>query len=426
MNNKPLATRMRPTTLKEVVGQEHLLGEGKILERMVKTKRIDSIILYGKPGIGKTSIAHALSNDFNLKFKYFNAGVHAKKDLTDLVKGTSPENPVIVLLDEVHRLDKPKQDFLLMHIEEGNLIMVGATTENPYMSINPALRSRTTILELSEVSKEAIVKVLKRTLRDKEKGLGDLEIIIDDETLSYIANQANGDVRVALNTLELASLSTDKESDGKVHINKNIVNICLQKKQIGGDKDGDSHYNILSAFQKSIRGSDADASLHYLARLIVNGDLESILRRLLVISFEDIGLANTSIHAEVVSSINACRMVGLPEARIILGYIVIRLALSEKSNVAYRAIDLASEELHSDKNLEIPKFLHDTHYKGASSLGKGVGYNYPHNSPQGLNNQNHLPKDFENDRYLQFRDNFDTSKFQKVYKNISNLKKSNN
>lgn len=423
MSNQPLATKMRPTTLKEVVGQEHLLDEGKILERMVKTKRIDSVILYGKPGIGKTSIAHALSNDLNLTFKYFNAGVHAKKDLTDLVKGVSSDNPVIVLLDEVHRLDKPKQDFLLMHIEDGSLIMVGATTENPFMSISPALRSRTTILELNEVSKEAIVIVLKRALKNKEKGLGNLEIIIDDETLTYIANQANGDVRVALNTLELASLSTNKDTNGKVHINKDIVNICLQKKQIGGDKDGDSHYNVLSAFQKSIRGSDADASLHYLARLIENGDLESILRRLLVITFEDIGLANTSIHTEVISAINACKMVGLPEARIILGYIVIRLALSEKSNVAYKAIDLASQELHSDKNLEIPKFLHDTHYKGASSLGKGIGYNYPHNSPQGLNDQNHLPIDFADDRYLQFRDDFDTSKFQEAYKHISNLKK---
>lgn len=419
--DRPLATKMRPTRISEIVGQQHILGTGKILNRMVLAKQISSIILYGPPGTGKTSIAHALSNELNTKFKYHNASVDSKKDLQDIMIGISPMNKTIALVDEIHRLTKPNQDFLLKYIEEGSLILVGATTENPYMSITPALRSRSSIFELKPVNAEDILAVLKKALIDKYKGLGNYNITASSDDLLHIANQCNGDVRVALNTLELAVKSTEVNSDNQIIINSEVVNSCLQAKQIGGDKDGDTHYNLLSAFQKSIRGSDVDASLHYLARLIEGGDLMSILRRLLVISYEDIGLADHNIHSETLNAVETAERVGLPEARMPLSYIVVRLALSRKSNVAYKAIQRATEQLNSNKNLQIPKTIHDNHYKGASNLGKGIGYEYPHNYPYSLVNQQYLPDDFKDDRYLVFRDENDTKEAQKIYNDINNI-----
>lgn len=419
--DRPLSTKMRPTKISEIAGQKHILGEGKILHRMVKSNQISSIILYGPPGTGKTSIAHALSNELNVRFKYFNASIDSKKELQDIMIGISPMNKSIVLIDEIHRLTKPNQDFLLKYIEEGSLILVGATTENPYMSITPALRSRSSIFELKSVNPQDVNLVLKKALVDKDKGLGKFNVKISDEDLLHIANQSNGDVRVALNTLELAVKSTEAKKDNQIIITNEIVNSCLQTKQIGGDKDGDTHYNLLSAFQKSIRGSDVDASLHYLARLIEGGDLISILRRLLVISYEDIGLADHNIHNETLNAVETAERVGLPEARIPLSYIVIRLALSRKSNVAYKAIDLATEQLNSDKNLQIPKTIHDNHYKGASNLGKGIGYEYPHNYTHGLISQQYMPDDYKNDRYLVFRDENDTKEVQKIYNDINKI-----
>lgn len=423
MNIEPLASRMRPSSITEVAGQHHILGEGKMLSRMVKAQKISSIILYGPPGVGKTSIAHALSKDLNVPFKRFNASTDTKKDLQNIVIGISPINKAIVLLDEIHRLTKPNQDFLLQYIEEGSLIMVGATTENPYMSIVPALRSRTTIFELKPLAPKDVKEVVKRTLNDKSKGFGNKKIDITDENIIYIATQSNGDVRVALNTLELAVMSTEEDEDGKITINEEVIDSCLQSRQIGGDKDGDTHYNLLSAFQKSIRGSDADASLHYLARLIEGGDLVSILRRLLVISYEDIGLLDRAIHLETLSVIETAERVGLPEARIPLSYITIRLALSPKSNVAYKAIERAANELQSNKDLQIPKDLHDNHYFGAKSLGKGIGYKYPHDYKHGITPQQYLPDDFKEDRYLRFRDENDTKNIQKIYNDINKVLK---
>lgn len=416
---QPLATRMRPTSLTEVVGQEHLIGDGQILTRMVQAERITSIILYGPPGIGKTSIAHALACDLNTEFGYFNAGVHTKKELQDLTKKGTSENPVIVLLDEVHRLDKTKQDFLLMQIEEGSLIMVGATTDNPYININPALRSRSQIFELKPVNPEKVAQRLRIALENEDRGLGYLPAVISDEDLLYIATQTNGDMRSALNALDLAVVSTTQSSDGNIHVTREIIDTCLQQRQIGGDKDGDSHYNLLSAFQKSIRGSDADAALHYLARLIQAGDMVSIVRRLIVIAYEDISLADPSLGAETLHAVTAAERVGFPEARIPLAQITVRLALSPKSNVAYKALDRATEALNSDRNLEIPDHLKDAHYKGASKLGHGVGYKYPHHYPHGITDQQYLPDEFQHDNYLQFRDGQDTEYFQQVYQTIN-------
>lgn len=420
--NQPLATRMRPTSITEIVGQEHLIGEGQILTRIVRTGQLSSIILYGPPGIGKTSIATALSNDLGIPFSYFNAGVHAKKDLQDIAKNGKPGAPVIVLLDEVHRLDKTKQDFLLMQLEEGSLIMIGATTENPYMSINPAVRSRSHIFELKPVQPEKIAVRLRIALTDSERGLGDTPANITDDVLLYIAEQTNGDMRTALNTLELAVLSTDPDNAGVRTITREIVGTCIQR-QIGGDKDGDSHYNLLSAFQKSIRGSDADAALHYLARLIQAGDLISIMRRLLVIAYEDISLANPTLGQETLAAITVAERVGLPEARIPLAQITVRLALSPKSNVAYKALDRALEALKSGRDLTVPAHLQDAHYKGAKALGRGVGYQYPHDYPYGIIGQQYLPDEYSNDRYLVFRDNEDTKEIQNTYFAINHIVK---
>lgn len=423
MTQQPLATRMRPQNLSEVVGQEHLIGEGQILSRMIKAQQPFSMILCGPPGIGKTSIATALSNDLNIPFGYFNAGVHAKKDLQDIIKTGSPGNPIVVLVDEVHRLDKPKQDFLLMGMEDGSIIMVGATTENPYISINPALRSRSHIFELHAPTPEQIATRLGIALKDTDRGLGAVQTDISTDLLLYIATKTNGDVRASLNALELAAMSTEPLDDGIRYITKDILDTCLQERQIGGDKDGDSHYNLLSAFQKSIRGSDADAALHYLARLIQSGDLISIIRRLLVISYEDISLANPSLGVETLAAVTTAERVGLPEARIPLAHITVRLALSPKSNVAYKALDRATEALKTGRALDIPKHLQDAHYKGAAKLGRGVDYKYPHDYPYGITVQDYLPDEFKSDRYLQFRGADDTESIQKAYQNINALLK---
>lgn len=419
--NQPLATRLRPTTLTEVVGQDHLIGEGKILTRMVNTRRISSIILYGPPGVGKTSIAHALSCDLGTEFEYFNASFHTKKDLERVTKNATVDNPTVVLIDEVHRLTKPNQDFLLNKIEEGEVIMIGATTENPYMSINPALRSRGNIFELKPVTKEDVLVRMNVALTDTEIGLGEYNTKIDDGVLEYIATYTNGDMRSALNTLELAVVSTEPNDDGVIHVTQEIANTCLQHKMIDGDKNGDAHYNLLSAFQKSIRGSDTDAALHYLARLIKIGDLISINRRLLVIAYEDIGLANPNVVNETLNAIHTAERVGFPEARIPLAYITIRLALSPKSNVAYKALDRALQALETDRNTDIPLHLHDTHYKGAKDLNKGVGYKYAHDYPNGVTEQQHLPDDFAHDKYLQFRDETDTVDVQRIYQQINRI-----
>lgn len=422
-SNQPLATRLRPRSLSEVVGQEDLIGDGKVLTRMVNSGVLSSIILYGPPGVGKTSIASALSQDLNRKFEYFNASVHSKKDLENATKGGTVKSPTVVLIDEVHRLTKPNQDYLLMMLEEGSVTMVGATTENPYMSISPAMRSRTSVFELKPVTAENVEKRLKIALEDKVLGLGEFSTQVEDGVLSFISGFTNGDLRAALNTLELAVVSTDPDDDGIRTITLDTAQTCLQSKQVGGDKNGDSHYNMLSAFQKSIRGSDVDASLHYLARLIKVGDLVSINRRLLVIAYEDIGLANPDLVAETLASIESTERVGFPEARIILSYIVIRLAMSRKSNVAYKAIKLAEKALDTKRDTSIPKSLHDTHYKGAKKLGKGEGYKYAHNYPYGVIDQKFIPESFENDRYLIFRGDDDTPAVQETYDRLNKILK---
>lgn len=392
-----LATRMRPQKIEDVIGQEHLTAPDKILGRMVAAKQMSSIILYGPPGTGKTSMASALSGSLNIPFEYFNASTDDKKKLQTIAK-EAEKQPVILLLDEIHRLDKPKQDFLLPYTENGQIILVGATTENPYISINPAIRSRATLLEIKSVTAEAIANLLEQSLT-KDSVLKDYNVNVSRDTLLFIANNTDGDVRKALNSFELAILSTPADQD-TVTITTQVMEEILQKKVLAGDKDGSEHYNLLSAFQKSIRGSDVNASLHYLARLILSGDLIGICRRLSIIAFEDIGLANPTAVTLTKNAIDVARDTGFPEARIPLAMAVVELALSPKSNNAYMALDRAIADINDPEiDTTIPPHLRDAHYKGADKMGV-VGYNYPHDFNAHYTPQQYLPTSLTNAFYL--------------------------
>ncbi len=392
-----LATRMRPQKIEDVIGQEHLTAPDKILGRMVAAKQMSSIILYGPPGTGKTSMASALSGSLNIPFEYFNASTDDKKKLQTIAK-EAEKQPVILLLDEIHRLDKPKQDFLLPYTENGQIILVGATTENPYISINPAIRSRATLLEIKSVTADAIADLLEQSLT-KDSVLKDYKVDVSRDTLLFIANNTDGDVRKALNSFELAILSTPADQD-TVTITTQVMEEILQKKVLAGDKDGSEHYNLLSAFQKSIRGSDVNASLHYLARLILSGDLIGICRRLSIIAFEDIGLANPTAVTLTKNAIDVARDTGFPEARIPLAMAVVELALSPKSNNAYMALDRAIADINDPEiDTTIPAHLRDAHYKGADKMGV-VGYSYPHDYNAHYTPQQYLPASLTNAFYL--------------------------
>ena len=392
-----LATRMRPQKIEDVIGQEHLTAPDKILGRMVVAKQMSSIILYGPPGTGKTSMASALSGSLNIPFEYFNASTDDKKKLQTIAK-EAEKQPVILLLDEIHRLDKPKQDFLLPYTENGQIILVGATTENPYISINPAIRSRATLLEIKSVTADAIADLLEQSLT-KDSVLKDYNVNVSRDTLLFIANNTDGDVRKALNSFELAILSTPLDQD-TVTITTQVMEEILQKKVLAGDKDGSEHYNLLSAFQKSIRGSDVNASLHYLARLILSGDLIGICRRLSIIAFEDIGLANPTAVTLTKNAIDVARDTGFPEARIPLAMAVVELALSPKSNNAYMALDRALADINDPEiDTTIPMHLRDAHYKGADKMGV-VGYAYPHDYNAHYTPQQYLPASLTNAFYL--------------------------
>lgn len=399
MAQKPLAFRMRPRTIEEVVGQKHLVGSEKIIARMVKARQLTSMILYGPPGIGKTSIASAIAGSTNYAFRTLNAVTNNKKDMEVVAAEAKMSGKVILLLDEVHRLDKAKQDFLLPFLENGMITLIGATTSNPYHAINPAIRSRCQIFELKPLTPDEIKEALLRALHDEERGFGKLVIDISEDALNHFSNASNGDVRSSLNALELAVLSTDKNQEGIIQINLQTAEECLQKKSFFHDKDGDGHYDVLSAFQKSIRGSDVNAALHYLGRLIEAGDLVSISRRMLVIAYEDIGLASPQAGARTLAAIETAERIGFPEARIPLANAVIELCLSPKSNSAIMAIDSALEDIRKGIVGEVPDHLKDAHYKGAKDLGRGIGYLYPHNYESGWVQQQYLPDRIKNKQY---------------------------
>lgn len=394
-----LAIRMRPKNINQVIGQKHLVGEGKIIRRMVEANRLSSMILYGPPGIGKTSIASAIAGTTKFAFRTFNATVDSKKRLQEIAEEAKFSGGLVLLLDEIHRLDKTKQDFLLPLLENGLIIMIGATTENPFFSVTPAIRSRVQIFELEPLTNDDIKQAIQTALTDTERGF-DFPVQLDDDALDFIATSTNGDLRSAFNSLDLAVLSTQADNTCVRHITLDIMENSLQKSYITMDKDGDGHYDVLSALQKSIRGSDVNASLHYAARLIEAGDLPSLARRLTVIAYEDIGLANPDAQIHTVTALEAAQKIGFPEARILIANIVIDLALSPKSNSAIVAIDKALSDLRQNRNFPIPRHLRDGHYAGSKELGNAQDYKYPHNYPGNWVQQDYLPEKIKNADYF--------------------------
>lgn len=419
---QPLAYRMRPKDIDQVLGQEHLVGDGKIIRRMVDAKRLSSMILYGPPGTGKTSIASAIAGSTKYAFRHLNAATDAKKDLEVVVAEAKMSGSVILLLDEIHRLNKVKQDYLLPHLENGRVILIGATTENPYISINPAIRSRAQIFEVKPLSPQEIYQGLERALADEKNGLGQYKVKMEESTLKHFSSVTNGDIRASLNALELAVLSTPADEDGTVLITKEVAEECLQRKRLTHDKDGDAHYDVISALQKSIRGSDVDASLYYLAVLLEAGELTIACRRLLIIAYEDIGFGNPQATVRTVSAVQAAEKVGLPEAALPLAFAVVDLSLSPKSNTSYRAINAAFSDIRSGKTGPVPDHLKDSHYSGASKLGRGVGYKYPHDYPHHFVKQNYLPNNLLGRQYFEAQP---TGKYEEAiaqfYRNLKGL-----
>lgn len=398
MNMEPLAKKLEPKSLNDVLGQKHLIGKGAILRNLVEKKKLVSMILYGKPGIGKTSIAKSIVNDLDMPYRFLNATINNKKDFDTVVSEAKIYNGMILIMDEIHRLNKDKQDLLLPQLESGLITLIGMTTSNPYHAINPAIRSRCQLFELNELETTDIIEGLNKAVKSSY-----LEgITIDDDTIKYIANLAGSDLRYAYNLLEIAFYASN---DQKVDIN--LVKQINSKPVFFSDKNGDGHYDVLSAFQKSIRGSDVDASLHYLARLITEGDLDSIYRRMSVIAYEDIGLANPSIGPKVIAAIEAAERVGLPEARIPLGTIVTEMALSPKSNSAHLALDEAIEDIEKGNTGNVPN-----HIKTDSKE-----YLYPHDYPNSYVYQEYLPKKLKGKKYYHPK----TTGYEKNIKNYYNF-----
>lgn len=394
--NQNLALDMRPTNLDQIVGQSHLVGPGKVLRRMVEAGKLFSMILYGPPGIGKTSIASALAGSTGQVFRTFNATTDTKQRMKEIAEEARFSGSLVLLLDEIHRLNKDKQDFFLPLLESGQLTIIGATTENPFYSINPAIRSRLQIFELKPLTTEEMKTGIQAAIQDANRGF-DFPVQLTSEALTFLSQASNGDLRAAYNTLELAALSTPKNEEDQVHLDLDILKECLQSSHLTLDKDGDGHYDLLSALQKSIRGSDVDASLHYGARLIKGGDLDSLARRLTVIAYEDIGLANPQAQIHTVTGLEAAKRIGLPEARIIIANIIVDLALSPKSNSAYAAMNQALTDLENFGSLPIPDHLRSGTHVG----NKKQSYLYPHDYPDKWVDQDYLPSPLKNRQYFQ-------------------------
>ncbi|NMO78592.1 replication-associated recombination protein A [Niallia alba] len=427
MNGEPLAFRMRPTNLDEVVGQKEIIGKKTSLYKMIKNGHVPSMLLYGEPGIGKTSIAFAIAGTTKLPFIALNATTSGKKDVEAVVDEARMTGKVILFLDEIHRFNKAQQDYLLPHVERGDIVLIGATTENPYHDVNPAIRSRCgQIKQLKRLTDDDINELLHRALKE-EKGLGNLSIQISDNQVERIAMGTNGDARKSLTLLESIVYSSDKE-EGTFIIKDETIEQMIEKVGVFGDKKGSHFYNLLSSLQKSIRGSDVDAALYYLAHLLESGDLVAVNRRLLVIAYEDIGLAKTSVGNNVLAAVTASERLGLPEARIPLSVAVVEMCLSSKSNAAYKALDAAIADVRSGRVGDIPMHLRDGHYEGSKKLGH-VGYIYPHDHPIGTFggwvDQDYLPEKLKGTQYYHPTEAGEEKKLGSIYDKLRGFKKDN-
>lgn len=393
----PLAARMRPTTLSEIVGQRHILGEDKLLYRAIKADKLSSLIFYGPPGTGKTTIAKVIANTTSADFTQINATVAGKKDMEDVVATAKDtmgmyQKKTILFIDEIHRFNKGQQDYLLPFVEDGTIILIGATTENPYFEVNGALLSRSIIFELKPLEQEDIKDLIMRALTDEKKGLGSYGAEMDADALEFLADMAGGDARHALNAIEIGVLTTQRSEDGKIHITLPVASECIQKRVVKYDKTGDNHYDTISAFIKSMRGSDPDAAVYYLAKMLYAGEsVTFIARRMMICAAEDVGMADPNAIQVATSAALAVERVGMPEAQIILSEAVIYIATAPKSNSANNAIAAAMDCVRKTGNLKVPTHLQDSHYKGAAKLGHGLGYQYAHDFDKHYVQQQYLP-----------------------------------
>ena len=396
----PLASRLRPTSLEEVVGQQHIIGKDKLLYRAIKADKLGSVIFYGPPGTGKTTLAKVIANTTSAEFTQLNATVAGKKDMEEIVRGAKERlgmygKKTILFVDEIHRFNKGQQDYLLPFVEDGTLILIGATTENPYFEVNGALISRSLIFELRPLDKEDIKILLKRAVYDKNKGMGSFDAEIDGDALEFLADISGGDARNALNAIELGILTTKRSEDGKIHITLDVASECIQKRVVRYDKTGDNHYDTISAFIKRMRGSDPDAAVYYLAKMLYAGeDIKFIARRIMICASEDVGNADPNALTVAVSAAQAVERIGMPEAQIILAHAVTYVAGAPKSNAACNAIFAAMENVRSVKTT-VPAHLQDSHYKGAANLGQGIGYKYAHDYPEHYVKQQYLPDEIK-------------------------------
>ena len=402
----PLASRMRPTTLDEVVGQKHIIGKDKLLYRAIKADKLGSIIFYGPPGTGKTTLAKVIANTTSSEFKQINATVAGKKDMEEVVKEAKDrlgmyQKKTILFIDEIHRFNKGQQDYLLPYVEDGTITLIGATTENPYFEVNGALLSRSSVFELKALEKEDIKELLKRAVYDKEKGMGTFRAEISEDALEFLADLSGGDARSALNAVELGILTTERSEDGIIHLTLDVASECIQKRVVRYDKTGDNHYDTISAFIKSMRGSDPDAAVYYLAKMLYAGeDVKFIARRIMICAAEDVGNADPMALVVAVSAAQAVERIGMPESQIILSQAVLYVAGAPKSNSAVNAIFAANESIRNTKTT-VPSHLQDAHYKGSAKLGHGIGYQYAHDYPNHYARQQYLPEEIKDARFYE-------------------------
>ena len=394
----PLAARMRPKTLEEVAGQEHILGKGCLLERAIRADKLSSVIFYGPPGTGKTTLAQVIANATSAVFSQINATASGKKDMEEVVHRAKEtlgmyQKKTILFIDEIHRFNKAQQDYLLPFVEDGTIVLIGATTENPYFEVNSALLSRSVIFELKKLQPKDIALILRRAVSDTERGMGVYDAVMDEDAVSFLADVSGGDARSALNALELAVLTTPRSEDGKIHITLEAAAECIQKRVTRYDREGDQHYDTISAFIKSMRGSDPDAAVFYLARMLEAGeDIRFIARRIIICASEDVGMANPQALTVAVSAAQAIERIGLPESQLILAHAAICVAVSPKSNSCTEAI-FAARRAVQENTVTIPPYLQDAHYKGSTSLGRGIGYEYAHDFPKHFSRQRYLPEE---------------------------------